>query len=62
MHNDRDLLRNLKQEAVTYNLTMPLCNICIIESREEVWMEALNGQTAGVVIKVVLPVVKLPII
>ena len=62
MDYDCDLLRNVKQEAVSHQLTIPLSNVSIVECGEKGWAQPFNGQAAGIVIKVVLPVIELPIV
>ena len=62
MDDDRDLLRDVKQKAVAHQLAMPLADVGVVQGGEEVGVLPLDGQAAGVVIKVVLPVVELPVI
>lgn len=62
MDDDRYFLRDVKQKSVAHQLTMPLCDGGIVDCGEEFRTQPLNGQTAGVVVKVMLPIAELTVI
>lgn len=48
MHDNCNLLRNIKQEPVTYHLTMPLTYIYMMHRGEVIRMLPLNGQASRI--------------
>ena len=62
MDDDGDLLRNVKQEAVTHQLTVPLADVSMVQGGEKSRTQPLDGQAPGVVVEVVLPVGELPVV
>lgn len=62
MDDDGDLLRDVKQETVSYQLAVPLGDVSIVQGGEEVGMQSLDSQTAGVIVEIVLPVGELPVV
>ena len=60
MDDDGHLLRDIKEETVAHHLATMACDNSLMDDSEEIGAQTLNGKTAGVVVKVALPVVQLP--
>ena len=59
MDDDGYLLWDIKQEAIAHHLAVPIIDVNMVQGGEVVWVQPLDGQSAWVVVEVVLPVVEL---
>ena len=54
--NDCHLLWNVEEETVAYHLALSPYDDSLMNNGEKVWMQALDGQAARVVVEVALPI------